>query len=243
LKNFLRYQFTILLATISSFAIAQDPNERGNLPNYYQQNLHFGFALSVNRANFLIDRVDHFERLDSIRSVNSYPKSGFNLAIVSEVTLHKYLTLRFLPTLSFAERNLSFYYVAQKDSIIKVKTIESAFVNFPFDLKLRSKRVKNFGAYILAGGGYSLDLSSKRKVDNTGVPINDQIVKLKRDDFFYEGGAGAEFYLQYFKFAIEAKLSMGLMNMLEKDNTIFANAIDKLRTKVLTISITFEGGI
>ncbi|HRG39732.1 MAG TPA: PorT family protein, partial [Bacteroidia bacterium] len=106
-----------------------------------------------------------------------------------------------------------------------------------------SKRVKNFGAYILAGGGYSLDLSSKRKVDNTGLGVNDQIVKLKRDDFFYEGGAGAEFYLQYFKFAIEAKVSMGTLNMLQKDNTVFANAIDKLKTKVLTISITFEGGI
>lgn len=228
---------------MSLSAFSQDPNERGNLPHYYQQKLHFGFALSVNRTNFLIDRVDHFERLDSIRSVNSFPKSGFNLAIVSEITLHKYLTLRFLPTLSFAERSLDFFYVAGKDSIMKTKSIESAFVNFPFDLKLRSKRVKNFGAYVLAGAGYSLDLSSKRKVDNTGLGINDQIVKLKRDDFFYEGGAGAEFYLQYFKFAIEAKLSMGTLNMLQKDNTIFANAIDRLRTKVLTISITFEGGI
>ena len=243
MKLFLKYQLLFILGIISFSAIAQDPNERGNLPNYYKQKLHFGFALSVNRTNFLIDRVEHFERLDSIRSVNSYPKSGFNLAIVSELTLHKYLTLRFIPTLSFAERNLSFYFVTKKDSIAKVKSIESAFVNFPFDLKLRSKRVKNFGAYILAGGGYSLDLSSKRKVDNEGVPINDQIVKLKRDDFFYEGGVGAEFYLQYFKFAIEAKVSMGTMNMLQKDNTIFSSAIDKLKTKVVTISLTFEGGI
>ncbi|HRG51940.1 MAG TPA: porin family protein [Bacteroidia bacterium] len=243
MKTFFKYLFIALLALTSLTAVAQDPNERGNLPNYYQQKLHFGFALSVNRTNFFIDRVEHFERLDSIRWVNSYPKSGFNLAIVSEITLHKYVTFRFLPTLSFAERSLDFFYVAGKDSIVKTKSIESAFINFPFDFKLRSKRVKNFGAYILAGGGYSLDLSSKRKVDNTGLGVNDQIVKLKRDDFFYEGGAGAEFYLQYFKFAIEAKVSMGTLNMLQKDNTVFANAIDKLKTKVLTISITFEGGI
>lgn len=243
MKLFFKYQFILLLVITSLSAIAQDPNERGNLPNYYQQKLHFGFAISVNRTNFLIDRAEHFERLDSIKTVNSYPKSGFNLAIVSELTLHKYVTLRFLPTLSFAVRDLSFLFVTKKDSIAKVKSIESAFVNFPVDLKLRSKRVKNFSAYILAGGGYSLDLSSKRKADNEGVSINDQIVKLKRDDFFYEGGAGAEFYLQYFKLAIEAKLSLGLLNMLQKDNTIFSNAINELRTKVLTVSITFEGGI
>lgn len=221
--------------------MAQDPNERGNLPNYYYQHLHFGFALGINRANFLITPVEHFERLDSLKAVTSAPKAGFNIGIVSELMLHKYLTLRFLPSLSFSERNLDFYFEGKKDTIVKPKTIESAFLNFPLDLKLRSKRVKNFGAYILAGGGYNLDLASKRKVSNDGIAINDQIIKLKRDDFSYEGGVGAEFYLQYFKFAIEAKVTMGTINLLIKDNTIFSNSIDKLKSKVFTISITFEG--
>ena len=69
----------------------------------------------------------------------------------------------------------------------------------------------------------------------------DQIVKLQRDDFFYELGAGAEFYLEYFKFAIEGKLSIGTKNLLIKDNTIYSNSIDKLNSKVFLISITFEG--
>ena len=76
---------------------------------------------------------------------------------------------------------------------------------------------------------------------NNGVDINQQIVKLKRDDFSYEVGAGAEFYLQYFKFAIEGKLSIGTINLLIKDNTIYSNSIDKLNSKVFLISLTFEG--
>lgn len=220
---------------------AQDPNERGNLTNYYHQRLNFGVALSVIRASFFIRPTGHFERLDSLKAVTAQPKQGFNLTIVSELMLHKYLTLRFLPNYSFTERVLNYSFEGKKDTIVKAKTIESAFLNFPLDLKLRSKRVKNFGAYIIAGGGYTLDLASKRKVDNTGVALNDQIVKLNRNDFFYEGGAGAEFYLQYFKFAIEAKVSMGLTNVLVKDNTIFTNAIDQLKSKIITISITFEG--
>jgi hypothetical protein len=218
---------------------AQDPNERGNLPNYYHEKLHFGFTLGINRANFLIRPVENFERFDTLKAVLSQPKMGFNLGIVSELRLHKYVTLRFVPNLSFAERNLEYYFEGV-DTIVRSKMIESTFLNFPLDLKLRSKRVKNFGAYILAGGGYSLDLASKRNTLQS-VDINDQIVKLKRDDFSYEVGAGAEFYLQYFKFAIEGKMSIGTTNLLIKDNTIFSNSVEKLNSKVFLISLTFEG--
>lgn len=240
MKISIKYIFTLLTVVSALFVKAQDPNEKGNLENYYNEPLHFGFTLGVNRANFIIHPVDHFERLDTLKRVQSTPKFGFNLGIVSELRLHKYITLRFIPNLSFAERNLQFYFEGH-DTITRTKTIESTFLNFPLDLKLRSKRVNNFGAYILGGGGYSLDLASKRKTVNSSTNINEQIVKLKRDDFSYEMGAGAEFYLEYFKFAIEAKLSVGITNLLIKDNTIYSNSIDKLNSKVFLISITFEG--
>jgi hypothetical protein len=221
-------------------AAAQEVNERGNLPNYYKQRLHFGFTLGVNRSNFVIFPAQHFERFDSLKAVESVPKFGFNLGIVSEFAVHKYVTVRFIPSLSFAERNLQYYFEGH-DTIVRTKNIESTFLNFPIDLKLRSKRVGNFGAYILAGGSYSLDLASKRKVVNDGSDLSMQIVKLKRDDFGYEAGAGAEFYLEYFKFAIEGKVSMGTRDLLVRDNTIFSNSISKLNSKVFLISITFEG--
>jgi hypothetical protein len=224
----------LLFACVSSHA----QEERGNLNNYYKETLHFGFTLGVNRTNFIIHPAPHFETFDTLKWVRSKPKTGFNLGIVSELRLHEYITLRFVPNLSFAERSLE-YYFAGIDTIVRKKTIESTFLNFPLDLKIRSKRVKNFGAYVLAGGGYSLDLASKRKVQNTSG--TDAIVKLKRDDFSYEVGAGAEFYLEYFKFAIEGKLSIGTTNLLIKDNTIFSNSVDKLNSKVFLVSITFEG--
>ncbi len=235
-----KYIFTFAILLIAQFVKAQDPNEKGNLEHYYDEAVHFGFTMGLNRANFLIQPAAHFERFDSLKTVQSDSKFGFNLGIISDLRLHKYITLRFVPNLSFAERNLQYYFEGMKDTIIKTKKIESTFLNFPLDLKLRSKRVKNFGAYILAGAGYSLDLASKRKVVNNTNP-NEQIVKLKRDDFSYEMGVGSEFYFMYFKFAIEAKLSIGMQNVLVKDNTIFSNSIDKLNSKMLLFSITFEG--
>ena len=235
----MKYLLTGLIVLIAFFVKAQDPNEKGNLERYYNEHIHFGFTMGLNRADFLIHPKLNFERFDSLKTVTSAPKSGFNLGIVTDLRLHKYITLRFVPSLSFAERHLQYYFEGF-DTIIRTKTIESTFLNFPLDLKLRSKRVKNFGAYVLGGGSYSLDLASKRKVVNSLNP-KEQIVKLQRDDFSYEMGAGTEFYFQYFKFAIEAKLSIGLRNVLINDNTIFSNSINKLNSKMLLISITFEG--
>lgn len=237
LKTPVKYILLFIFTLASAFLNAQE--ERGNLPQYYHEGLHFGFTIGVNRTNFIIHPASHFERFDSLKWVRSSPKSGFNLGIVSEVRLQEYITLRFVPNLSFAERNLQYYFEGH-DTILRTKTIESTFLNFPLDLKIRSKRLKNFGAYVLGGGGYSLDLASKRKVQNTTG--TDAIVKLKRDDFSYEVGAGAEFYLEYFKFAIEGKLSIGTKNLLVKDNTVFSDSIDKLNSKIFLVSITFEGG-
>lgn len=239
MKLKLKYILTCAIVLVALFVKAQDPNEKGNLERYYNETLHFGFTMGLNRANFIIHPIVNFERFDSLKTVISAPKSGFNLGIVTDLRLHKYITLRFIPCLSFAERNLQYYFEGF-DTIIRTKTIESTFLNFPLDLKLRSKRVKNFGGYVLAGGGYCLDLQSKRKVVNSLNP-KEQIVKLKRDDIFYEMGAGTEFYFQYFKFAIEAKLSIGLNDILIKDNTVFSNSINKLNSKMLLFSITFEG--
>jgi hypothetical protein len=238
LKLSIKYFLVLSVVFLASTSNAQE--QRGNLANYYDATLHFGFTIGINRANFIIHPAEHFERFDSLKSIESVPKFGFNLGIVSELRLHKFVTLRFVPNLSFAERNLQYYFEGAKDTVLRTKTIESTFLNFPLDLKLRSKRVENFSAYILAGGGYSLDLASKRKTENS-TNINEQIVKLKRDDFSYEVGAGAEFYLEYFKFAIEGKLSIGTKNLLIKDNTIYSNSVDKLNSKVFLISLTFEG--
>jgi Outer membrane protein beta-barrel domain len=232
--------FGLMLSTNNLLAQDQEAKPRGNLPNYFSEKLHFGFTLGINRANFRINYNNHFERYDSIKAIESRPKYGFNLGIVSELRLHNNITLRFVPNISFAERNLLYYIEGKKDTIVKDKSIESTFLNFPLDLKLRSKRLQNFDAYLIAGGGYSLDLASKRKTKNSSEP-DEQIVRLKRDDFSYEAGVGFEFYLEYFKFAIEGKMINGTKNLIIKDNTIFSNPIDKLNSKIFLFSITFEG--
>lgn len=118
------------------------------------------------------------------------------------------------------------------------------FLIFPLEVKIQSKRQANFSAYVIGGGGYTLDLSARKKAGTaTGGGPNqlDDNVKITRDDFFYSAGAGTDFYLQYFKLGLELKLLIGNKNLLKKENSVFTNSIDKIRSRMVVFSITFEG--
>ena len=229
--------FIILLLGNNAYA-QRDRVE--NLPKYNHESLHFGFTIGLNYTDFVIHPVRDFHLQDSLKTVQSLRQPGFNLGIVSEVKLHEYLAVRFVPALSFGGRTLQYFFETPTDTFVAERVVESTFLDFPVNLKLRSARVNNFGAYLVGGAKYTYDLASQRNV-RTSTNFTEQIVKLDRHDFGYEGGVGVDFFLQYFKLAIEAKMSLGTRNVLIKDNTIFSNSIDKLNSKVFLISITFEG--
>jgi len=213
-----------------------------NLPNYNHARIHFGFIIALNSTNFDLEPIAnlsaHFG--DSLKTIRSAPQSGFNLGIVSELKIGKYLKIRFVPDLAFAERDLAYSFMGV-DTFTVTKKIQSTFLDFPVDLKLISKRLKNFEAYVMAGGKYITDLASQRSVNESLLGANNEVVRLIRNDYAYEAGAGAEFYLPYFKFGIELKLSQGLRNLLIKDNTVFTQSLEYLKSKVFLVSLTFEG--
>ena len=66
-------------------------------------------------------------------------------------------------------------------------------------------------------------------------------MKIKRHDFAYEVGGGFDFFLEYFKFGIELKLSTGLRDLNVYDHSFYNEPITNLRSKVWWESITFEG--
>ena len=67
-----------------------------------------------------------------------------------------------------------------------------------------------------------------------------EIVKLNNNDIMLEGGFGIDFYLEYFKFSPQIKISHGILNLLSKDNTVYTESIKNLRTNGWMLSFTFE---
>lgn len=226
------------LLVVTGLSLSAQKPRTSNLPNYDRERLHFGFTLGVNSANFRIQLVKDFSKFDSLKTVLSTPSTGFNLGIVSELSIHELLKLRFVPDLSFAQRNIEYYFDGKVD-LTRTRTIESTFIEFPLDLKLKSRRVYNFAGAVIVGVKYVIDLASQKDTKNTSPST--ATVKLKKDDIAYEAGAGIDFYLPYFKFGIDVKLSLGMKNLLVDDNTIFSDPIQKLNSKVILLSFTFEG--
>ncbi|MGZ3882988.1 MAG: type IX secretion/gliding motility protein PorT/SprT [Bacteroidia bacterium] len=252
----MRYFRSIFLFCLCcSCAIAQQSDGLGvNLPKFYKMKLHFGFLIMGNKTDFRVHTVKNSNFPDTLidnvryRVKSVYPKSnvGFALGIVSDLRVHEYLRLRFTPNISFASRSLDYTLQNDKHDSTKIftKQVESTFLLFPLEAKLQSKRLGNFSAYVIGGGGYALDLASNKHTANVsegGANQLDDAVKIKRDDYFYSAGAGADFYLQYFKFGLEIKLIMGTKNLMYQQNNIFSKAVDKVNSRMVVFSLTFEG--
>ena len=225
------------LSSIPLVSNAQMNNVPENLPKYDQQTIHFGFALGINSARFVIDRVGDLKIRDTIYSVESDPVSGFNLGILGNLRIGNYFDLRFIPTLSFCQRNFNYHFIYNDTSESFVtKNVESTYLEFPFNLKFKSKRIDNYRIYVLAGWKYQIDMVSQAKVKKS----DKDILKLKRNDYGYEIGLGFDFYLPYFKFSPVIKMYNGLSNLIVQENTPLSSPIHALYSKTFMVSLFFE---
>ncbi|MDP2386120.1 MAG: outer membrane beta-barrel protein [Bacteroidota bacterium] len=242
----------ILLISSGAYAQFGRGDQGGNLPRFYKQHIHFGFSIGVNRTDFRVHTVpnselytNHYDSIVypddtlSLKSISTKPETGFNLGIICDVRLQEYIRLRFLPNIAFGSRQLIYTFSKpyhNDTTFTTTKKIESTFINFPIDLKIQSKRIGNFGAYVVGGGNYSIDLASQKK-----QKADDLVVRLKSNDIYYQAGGGVDFYLPYFKLSLEGKVMVGVKNILIQDDKYYTKPIDKLNSHIFLFSITFEG--
>lgn len=235
--------FIILVLSFTLFnnAFGQAQHSK-NLPKFDHRVMHFGFLLGINSANFVLERQpETFSGSDSLSVLEAKPSTGFNLGIISSLHLSEAFSIRFTPNLAFAARTLNYNFNTYEGPKKYSKIIESTLINLPLGVKYKSVRVNNFSAYILVGGAYSIDLASNVGNDNDSNNPSDVVVAVKKHDYLAEIAFGTDFYLEYFKFGIELKMSYGFKDLLDHDNAQFTDPIDKLKSKMFLLSLTFEG--
>ena len=96
----------VLLLLISQNILAQRYNVPLNLPNYDNKPVHFGFLVGLNTLDFKLTSISNIE--DELFVIQSQNQKGFNLGVVSNFRLANNLDFRFIPTLSLAERKISY---------------------------------------------------------------------------------------------------------------------------------------
>ena len=241
MKNFIR----IILVLVVSFWSLQINGQRKkeqikNLPEFDQQYYHFGFILSLNTSSLIIEFKDVRTFEDSVLAVDLQGQGGFNLGMLASYDMSGNWHLRFIPTLSFNERNLEYTLLLDNGSVEKIKkNVSSTNIDFPLLFKYRTDRMQNIALYALLGGQFSLDVASQKDVNNENQ--KDVIIKLDNTNYSASGGIGIDFFLPYFKFGIELKVNVGLKNLLIDDNTNFSAPLESLRSNSVMLSFTFEG--
>lgn len=215
---------------------------------------HFGFTIGTNTLDF---NVVNYNPIGESPGFVSYPLDnvgwdsrirsdvatlipGFTVGIVTSMRLSKDFNLRFLPGLSFGERQLTFNVPVKDinvyDEDLSYYTIRSTFLDFPLLLKYKARRINNDRPYVIFGGAYRHDISRTAQED---------LIKLKNGGLYAEVGGGWDHYFPFFRFSVEAKFSFGLNNQLgdlpaPTQRLYYAQSIKSLRSKIFTLSFHFE---
>lgn len=249
---------SILLFFVLTLSVIQvDAQHRKvrNLPGYDDAPYHFGFILGMNEMLFTIKTFPDFQHIgynslqtpdfnsDSahLLSIQHTPAFGFTIGIVSNLRISDNFDLRFVPSLSFGERDLNYVINSRFDgdtSTLHInKKIQSTFVEFPFNLKFKGSRYNNMRPYWVAGVRYSLDLASDSKKKEGNNNIN---IAIERNDLYAELGGGLDFYTTFFKFGVEVKMAYGFNDLLRREGNIYTSGIERLNSKMFLLSFTFE---
>jgi hypothetical protein len=210
---------------------------------YDEKPLHFGFSIGFNTMDFNIIPSQAYLDSNNIYPEVSRLNPGINIQIVTDLRPGKYWDLRFLPGVSFGQRTVRYYTENENGETIlfnEQQKLESSFLEFPLLLKYKGDRLNNARPYLIGGLNFRYDLAAKKEYD----PDKPVFLRLKRPDLYYEAGAGLDFYLKFFKFSVELKMSNGIRDILIDEpppgNPEFRNAIEKIKSQIWIISFHFE---
>jgi len=242
---------TLVFLSFSTFAQKQKVNF---LTTFDDKLIHFGFSIGINALDFNVvnynpigenpdfmpDLTDGILDGSFIRSDVATVLPGFTVGIISSLRLSKDFNLRFLPGLSFGERQITFnvpvYDINSYETSQYYYSIKSTFLDFPLLIKYKARRINNDRPYVVFGGAYRQDISRTAQED---------LIKLKGGGFYAEIGGGWDHYFAFFRFSVEAKFSYGLNNQLGDmpdpvQRLYYAQSIKDLRSKIFTLSFHFE---
>lgn len=247
-RFFTKLFFVSLLLLLSGMQPGRAINFNGprvpNTPLYDSKLFHFGFSLGLNFMNFSF-RTDEigFED-DSLLSVRHRSSPGFAVGVVTDLRLGKYFNLRFIPTFSMGTRSLEYTTNKTGKGVETVRhDIESIMLFLPLEVKWKAARMNNHRPYVTAGFQYTLDMAN-RKIENASASdpnSPDYKMKLSPHDVGVTVGVGWDFFLPYNnKVAIELKAFFGFMDVLTREDNMYTDQIDRLNSRMLQLSVTFE---
>ena len=204
------------------------PNNAINLQNYEKAHtLRYGFQLGTyNSLVTLNTRLAD----TSITHIGAKHSPGFLLGFILNVNFKDELwSLRFLPNISFYERQIEYQY-SNGDNDLQV--IDMAMIEVPMVFKYKSLRRKNHRVYMMGGLSFNLQAG--------GTKGDPRTLNLLRQNVEATYGFGFDIYNHYFKFSPELRFSHGLNNILASANNEFNANLNSVYTHRVALIFNFE---
>lgn len=261
------YAVLLYLGSTAAFAQYYQVRERvKHLQNFDNKTLHYGYFFGFNEFGFKFEYVNNYSipysntLQDLTPSLNGkgYPNvelaksMGFNVGLIGDLRINRYLNLRLEPGLYYSQRDLLYPndspawfrefggdYTNENDGIREVK---STYIHLPLLIKFSGERINNWKPYLVGGMSTSFNLSSNQKNNDDNF---NNIFRLTSQTFSYEVGFGIDFYLVYFKFSPSIRGIFSIQNELIPDNLVngrspWTSNITHLSSQGVVINLTFE---
>lgn len=226
----------IFVLFIAGFAGYGQNTTRINIPDYDEQWIHYGFAMSAHSSRYQIKYSENFTSplMDTVHSIIPGNLGGFKLGFVVNVRLFQYLDLRAMPTVGFYENDLTYRFTSGT-TLRELK--DATMMELPLLLKYKSMRRGNVAMYLVGGINPMLEAAGKGDEQSNRTQL-----ELRNFNVALDVGAGFDLYFPLFKFSPEIRYSHGLRNMLNDTENRFSVNLEELVVHNIALFITFEGG-
>lgn len=206
-----------------------------NYMDFQTKPYYFGITIATNTSGYKLNHSKKFILNDSIAIAESGMTPGMSVHMIANLKIGEFFDFRFTPGFAFSERNL--LYKEMLDVTERRKRFESVFFEAPFLVRYKSLPYKDKRMFVVTGLKYSYDIANNSRTRNA-----DQLVKISPHDFQVEAGLGMQFFFPYFIFSPEIKVSQGIGNtLIYNENLLEASILEKLFSRVFTLSFHFEG--
>ena len=208
---------SLVLVLISTFVAAQN-RVLHQLPNFDNQEVHWGFYLGLNQRDF---KVSYQESDFKNTNVTFDNQIGFNVGLIADLRINDHFNLRFEPGLSSNAGTIHFVDQNHENGLTPTNVfnhesaeITSTYLHAPIIFKASAARLNNIRPYVL--GGVSLDYNFSGS-DNFSDDNKTGNFRMKKVNFMYEVGFGMDFYFHYFKFSPSIRGVYSITNELVRD--------------------------
>lgn len=212
-----------------------------NRPYIDMRRWHYGFLFGFHMQDLEFVNNGYLHTMEDgtqeswFTDVAAY-SPGFSVGVLGELYLTEYVSLRFIPTMHFGDKQVRFR--EQIGGEVETQTIKSTYLSVPVDVKYAAQRFNNYRPYVVAGLAPMFDLTVKKQKE----------LLTQRFDLAFELGLGCDFYLPFFKLIPELKFCFGLTDLLVKDRSDLIDknllkhtqSLDGASSRMVVLTLYFE---